>query len=525
MLLKLIGMAIMLVAISLQIKYFVHMFQLNSYGEKTQFNWYSKNPGKLLPCIFVFMFGEAVFLCTNVFENAPLFFKDETDCILLGVFALIMAFSYIENKNKTKKKLVFTTRVVRMYITDYILVAILLVIGFFGGNSGFASVMMATAFTFIPAIVIFGNIINRPIEKSVRNHYINDAKNILKSHSNLKIIGITGSYGKTSVKYYLNTLLKAKYNVLMTPESYNTPMGIVKTIRGNLKPVHEVFICEMGAKKVGEIKEICDIVHPQDGIITSVGPQHLETFLSLDNVKKTKFELADSLPEDGYLLVNGNDENIKAYNYDRTKVTYGVTEDCDYYAYDIEVSSRGTEFSVKVGEEECRFKTNIIGRHNVINIVGTIAMAHKMGITLKELRPQVRKLEGVPHRLQLLGRNGITIIDDAFNSNPTGSKAAIDTLALFEGTKILITPGMVELGSKEEELNMEFGRYAAKVCDYIFLVGINRTKPIHKGIMEAGFDETKVKAFDTLTEALDVMYALKDADKVVLLENDLPDNY
>lgn len=516
---KIITVLSVIISIIFQMKFFMHMFQLNSYNERTQLGWYKKNAVRNIPNVISIAMG--ISLCIVLQGNDKLV---KASLVIFAVFMIVFIAIYHESKARTKKKLVYTMRVKRMYITDFIIILAAIIVGFCM-ELPIGLLIYGIIYGCIPFIIILGNIINKPIEKAVNNHYIKEARAILKSHPSLKIIGITGSFGKTSVKYYLNTLLKAKYNVLMTPESYNTPMGVVKTIRGSLKPIHEIFICEMGAKKVGEIKEICDIVDPQDGIITSIGPQHLETFKSLDNVKKTKFELAEALPEAGLLLVNGNDENIKAYNYKKPYITYGVTEDCDYFAYDIQVSSKGTAFKVKIKDEECTFKTNLIGRHNVINIVGTIAMAHLMGISLVELKPQVRKLESVPHRLQLIGKNGITIIDDAFNSNPTGAKAALDTLNLFDGTKILITPGMVELGQKEEELNKELGRQAAEVCDYIFLVGINRTKPIYDGIVEKGFDKAKVIAYDTLGEALETMYSLNEPNKYVLLENDLPDNY
>ena len=127
---------------------------------------------------------------------------------------------------------------------------------------------------------------------------------MLQSCSNITVIGITGSYGKTSVKFYLNKLLSAKYNVLMTPESFNTPLGVVKTIRTSLKATHEIFICEMGAKNINDIKEICDIVHPKHGVITSIGPQHLESFKTVENVVKTKFELADAIDKNGMVFLN-----------------------------------------------------------------------------------------------------------------------------------------------------------------------------------------------------------------------------
>ena len=144
-----------------------------------------------------------------------------------------------------------------------------------------------------PFLVLAANFLNKPIEKAINRWFINDAKRILKSCPDLTVIGVTGSYGKTSVKFILKTLLEARFNVLATPESYNTPMGVVITVRNHLRATHEVFVCEMGARHVGDIKEICDIVHPNHGIITSVGPQHLETFFTLDNVKKTKFYVCE----------------------------------------------------------------------------------------------------------------------------------------------------------------------------------------------------------------------------------------
>jgi len=305
-------------------------------------------------------------------------------------------------------------------------------------------------------------------------------------------------------------------------------MGVVKTVRGSLKATHEIFVCEMGAKWVGDIKELCDIVHPQHGVITSIGPQHLESFKTLDAVKSTKFELSDALPEGGMLFLNADDENIKAHGSTRPFISYSIDADADYKAYDISVSERGTTFSVRTPEGESeQFSTKLIGRHNVLNIVGAIAISHKMGITLKELKGQVRRLEGVPHRLQLSDRGDMTIIDDAYNSNPSGTKAALEALSLFDGYRILVTPGMVELGAKQNELNREFGRNAAKVCDYVVLVGQKQAVPIKAGLLDEAYDESRIFIADTIEEALSHVYSIdsQGRKKIVLLENDLPDNY
>ena len=499
----------------------MHFFQLNSYRFDTHFKWLRQNFSRYLPhnTLAVLMLAIAL-IPFNV--NIKLFV-----CFVLLVIAIPF-----EWPRKGKKPLVHTPRVKRMFITIAVVTAAVIIASAAAfipdHHETIALVFLLVLYFFSEFMVLLANLINKPIELSVNAYYTRDAKHLLAACKDLTIIGITGSYGKTSVKYYLNTLLRAKYNVLMTPESYNTPMGVVKTIRGSLRATHEIFICEMGAKWVGDIKELCDIVHPKHGVITSIGPQHLESFKTLDAVKKTKFELADALPEDGMLFLNGDDENIRDHGCERPFISYSLGGEGDYVATDVSVSDRGTTFTVTApnGESE-QFSTRLLGRHNVLNITGAIAVSHKLGIPLRELKGQVRKLEGVPHRLELSEKNGATVIDDAYNSNPSGTKAALETFALFDGYKILVTPGMVELGEQQEALNREFGVNAAAVCDYVVLVGQRQAEPIKAGLLDAGFDEAKIYVADSIEEALTRVYALNTGDKkkVILLENDLPDNY
>lgn len=498
----------------------MHFFQLNSYRFDTHTKWIRENTRKYYLHAVL-----SVLALIAVFLEIPGQFKAYACAV---IFALACP---VEKPKKAKKPLVYTARVKRMLVTLALLVLIATGAGIPFVNTTHVTVyllILTVIYTLAPVLVLLANLINKPMELSINNGYIKDAKRILASCPELKIIGITGSYGKTSVKYYLTTLLRAKYNVLMTPESYNTPMGVVKTVRGSLKATHEIFVCEMGAKWVGDIKELCDIVHPQHGVITSIGPQHLESFKTLDAVKSTKFELSDSLPEGGMLFLNADDENIRAHGSNRPFISYSIDAEADYRAYDISVSERGTTFSVKTPEGESeQFSTKLIGRHNVLNIVGAIAISHKMGISLRELKGQVRRLEGVPHRLQLSDRGDMTIIDDAYNSNPSGTKAALEALSLFDGYKILVSPGMVELGAKQNELNREFGRNAAKVCDYVVLVGQKQAVPIKAGLLDEAYDESRIFIADTIEEALSHVYAVNSEGrkKIVLLENDLPDNY
>lgn len=516
------------------LRYNLHMFQLNGYKNGEHIHWLKKNVSRQYLLILIGILG-ALSMCLPGIVTLFL----QTAAVLI-----CMKYYLYLKKTNTKKKLVYTARVKRLILTDSILVILLLVLtGVFLGVSRIAGAFAILTMLQIIALVIV-NWINRPVEGMINQHYINDAKKKLRSVPDLTVIGVTGSYGKTSVKYYLDTLLKEHFEVLITPESYNTPMGVVKTIRSSLKPSHQIFICEMGARHVGDIKEICDIVHPEHGIITSVGPQHLETFFNMDNIVNTKFELADALPEVGLLFLNGDNEYIRNHSGKyKNKIFYTTGEWAKarelesqieegevsqyYQTGDVKLSRTGTEFTVTApdGEKET-FQMRLLGEHNVINVAGAVAVANTLGIPLKQLKVPVRRIQPVAHRMQLLERGNYTIIDDAFNSNPVGSRAAVETLKQFEGVRILITPGMVELGEKEEEYNYKFGTYAADCCDYILLVGEKHTAPIHKGVLESGFSQERCRVFEKLEDALSFAYSIKaEGHKFILLENDLPDNY
>ena len=525
-----------------------HMLQLNGYKTPEHSRWMKKNKNRYIL--------HAVLLCAQ-FLLIPLHGGLRTALVIvLCFFNAIIALLNKPGK-KFKKPLVYTARMKRMMITFGILVAIFYVIAVLKGEttvyicriwneahtdftydsmetrwfiSALPYILAGSALYLTPILVPLSNLINKPIEKAVQNWYINDAKRILSECPTLHKVGITGSYGKTSMKFYLDELLNSQYNTLKTPESFNTPMGVTITIRRDLKPTHEYFICEMGARRVHEIKELCGIADPHDGIITSVGPQHLETFGSIENVVNTKFELADHVKaKGGKIYLNGDNELIrkKAPEYPNA-VLYGLSEGNHYRATDISVSDRGTEFTVTAPNGETqRFSMKLLGEHNVQNVLGAIAYAHGTGISLDKLTLPVKRIAAVPHRLQLLDKGGnMTFIDDAYNSNPNGCRAALNVLGLFDACRILVTPGMVELGAKQEELNFEFGQEAAKACDHIVLVGKAQTVPIYNGIKDAGYDMDNVFVADSLNEALTHVNAYQtDKKKIVLLENDLPDNY
>lgn len=529
-------------------RHFIHMFQLNSYKPNVQKKWLKDNEKKyfltalicavlvliplvLLRALLQLNYSDTVSYIWTIyaFRVVPIITAVLSICVIIAK----------RPKKAYKTPLVYTARVKRLIATltalHILLFAIAAIIGLSSAYGligvwilflGLPSVMILL----LPYTVLFANLLNRPIEKAINRYYINDAKKILEScRPHLKVIGITGSFGKTSVKYFLDELLSVKYNVLKTPGNFNTPLGVVKTIRGSLRATHDIFLCEMGAKNVGDIKEICDIVHPDMGVITSIGPMHIESFKSIENVIKTKFELADAVAEkDGMIFANFDNEYIASECTHRNAVPYGIEIQDGYSVSELSISERGSEFDITApnGESE-HYYTELIGRHNVINIAGAIAVANSMGIGLKELKPAVRKLESVPHRLQLIDKGSYTVIDDAYNSNPSGTKAALETLSMTNGMKILVTPGMIELGDMQYKLNYEFGENAASVCDFIALVGKKQTEPIYQGLIASGYDSEKIYIAESLNDAMTKVYGLTSEGKrkIILLENDLPDNY
>ncbi len=506
----------MAVAITVNMLFHMHMFQLNSYKPKEHMAWLKGNVRRIVGVELWYVVAALLF-CLWIPGK------------IIGSLLLLLV-AYLQRPRKAKKPLVFTKRVNRMFVTTAIVFIAAFVGLFFLRDSAFYPLAAGVVLVVSPLVILLANFLNKPVEKYVTNWFINDAKRILNENSQLTVIGVTGSFGKTSVKFYLQKLLQAEYNVLVTPLNYNTTLGVVRTIRENLKPTHEVFVCEMGAKNVGDIKEICDLVHPKHGVITSIGPQHLESFGSIDNVIKTKFELSDAVGDDGFVFLNLDNEYIEKQSAknNRNNVTYGSqNKNALYRAYDIKATAKGSEFKMDIDGVTKEFKTSLIGMHNVQNVAGAIAVAHKLGVPVDKIVRQVRALEGVEHRLQLRKSAACTIIDDAYNSNPTGAKAALDTLAMFDGAKIIVTPGMVELGAKQYEENKIFGMEIAGVCDFVALVGESQTKPIQDGLKEAGYPASQLFIASDFNEAMTRVYNWNSEgrEKIVLLENDLPDNY
>ncbi|MCM1319419.1 MAG: UDP-N-acetylmuramoyl-tripeptide--D-alanyl-D-alanine ligase [Muribaculaceae bacterium] len=516
----------------------IHIFQQNSYRPERFMRWLKTHYMPAWRLVDV----ACLFLCMATLLPAGLAVIIISITLIVKMIVLLRA--------KYKKPLVFTKRVWRLYICTGVIAlagALPMMIKTYMATD---KDMMNTELRCAVSIVLLISILSwlvmliaayimTPVEKHINNGYRKDAMQRLAAMPELKIIGITGSFGKTSTKHYLHRILSEKYDTLMTPGSFNTPMGVIRTIREHLKPYNEIFICEMGAKQKGDIKEICDIVHPQMGIITAVGPMHLETFHSIDNVQSTKFELADALPSDGLVVVNDDFEYCANRPVDNVEVKrYAVvnTKNADYTVSDISYSSSGTDFTV-TGKDGTKLQlhTKLIGECNISNLMAAAIIALRLGVEPERIKYAVSQIEQVEHRLNVKRTpGGVTIIDDAFNSNPEGSRMAVDALSRFDGgRRIIVTPGMVELGDKEFELNRALGRHIAKKLDVAIIVGQYNREALLKGIEDVNNDanaehklpEDAIVVVDSFAESQQYLSTFLRAGDTVLYENDLPDTF
>jgi UDP-N-acetylmuramoyl-tripeptide--D-alanyl-D-alanine ligase len=524
----------------------LHMLQLDSYGNDRFLQWLAAQPRRRLVDLPSSL-CHVGFLVLALMQPTRLF----NGTVLLAGWLIcqagLLVYSWL-GAEKPKKPLVYTGRAQRILGTSLATSMVFMGVSTWVTLSGLQSDLTAplsySAVILIllaglvimqlsPLTTVLANILLSPVQRAINQTYLRRAQGRLRDVKPL-VIGITGSYGKTSTKYLLEHLLAGHRKVLKTPLSYNTLMGVCRVINDNLEADCQVFIAEMGAYRRGDIKELCDFVHPTIGILTAIGPQHLERFKTIDNVQATKYELIEALPSSGVAIFNNDDPRCRALA-DRTThvqvLRYGLDtagQALDLWAEDITMGPEGLAYTMGGKEGGCvAVRTRLLGHHNVLNILGACCAAIASGIPLTDVAKAIQDLPSVPHRLQLIDNgSGVTVIDDSYNSNPIGAMQALEVLGSFtSGQRILVTPGMVELGALEAQLNEELGAKAAEVCDYVVLVGVERTKPLVAGLQRKNFPEEKIRVVRDLKGATIVLSTIVGAGDTVLFENDLPDQY
>lgn len=511
---------------------FLQILQLSGYKIHGYNAWLKKTPGRYFSRIFMLAFIS--FACMMVFVSVvdglePQLYASYAGIAFYGLFSDVFIKRMYNAPKKTPLK---QTHRMNRLITCLVFVNILVNFTLLWVSNIFLPHVRYTIIAITPillsVLVPLCHFIMIPLEKLINQKYLNGAKSKLGKFPTLIKIGITGSFGKTSTKYILNTILSEKYSVCISPYSFNTEMGLTKVVLDYLKPDNQILIAEMGAKQVGDIRKLCDIIHPQYAILTSVAPQHLDTFWTIENIAKTKNELIESLPVYGHAVFNADNEICRELQQ-KCNVSSETTSLCDttcsVFAKDIKATSSGTEFVAVVHGEEIACKTRLVGMHNVTNILMCVAMAKKLELTNAQIAKGISKLKPVAHRLELSTSGGVKILDNSYNSSPESSVQSLATLALFSGRKIVVTPGLIELGNREFEENKKFGENIAKTADIAIVVNETNKESIVQGLTEGGMQPENIFTAPTLDHAqLKLKEILKKGD-IVLFENDLPDNY
>ena len=542
------------VKIIIQGIYLIHKLQQVGYSNAKMLTWLE---GAVYRKVLVWNLFElfipllVILIFYFVTKGQLSLYKWITSIVMVSVFMWKIAHPFIAGwmgpRANYKKPLVYTARVKRLMFTLCFLMFIILLLTFSSVIYPIESFSLSSwnflrynAFILLysvltPIFILIANLLNAPAEMLVRHIYFVKAKNKLKK-SQIDSIGITGSFGKTSTKFFLASILNSKYKTLTTPSSFNTPMGISKVLNGEDLNDYKYFTAEMGADHVGDIKELCNLVQPKAGIITAVGIQHLETFGTPENILKTKLELFDAIPDEGFGIYNydctmlRNEIAERSYNF--PLYTYSVEpqnfSNVDLHAKDIIQSREGLSFlAIFKDGRELKIKTGLLGRHNVQNLLAVILAAWKSGLSDKEIEFGMRNIEAVEHRLKRIDSgSGVLVLDDAFNSNYNGAIEAVNVLnEIGEHKKIIVTPGFVELGEMEEEQNRKFGNYMASKIDYAILVGGGKSMSIRDGLLDNGFIYDHIFYVNSLSEAQEVLAKILSFGDVVLFENDLPDVY
>lgn len=441
-----------------------------------------------------------------------------------------------------KKPLVFTSRMrrllavaglVSMALTTAIVAVLLLAPAPLGALAAAAACAIAPMLA--AAVLAVAVALSAPVELLVVRHYRRRAESTIRA-VRPTVIAVAGSYGKTSTKHILASLLTPHTPVLATPRSYNNLMGVTRTINELLQTRHRAFVVEMDAYGPGEIARMCRLCPPRISVVTAVGPQHLERFRSPEAIQDALLETVEALAADGTAIVYAGDEPSRALVARaasmRQTVTYAFAEewpDADVLVSGLSMGGDGCRFAWRSRRSSATYqlRCRLLGRHNALNVAAALAAVECLGLPLEPSVRAVSDLEPTEHRLQPLpGGAGVTVIDDSYNANPVGVRNALETLQAMDASqRILVTPGLVELGPREAEENRAFGRHAAAVCDHVVVVGSHNRLDLEAGLREGGMAAERVRAVESLEQATEALGALVRPMTVVLFCNDLPDPY
>ncbi len=499
------------------------VLQSSGYSNKKYFQWLKKK-GNLAFERFALL--SLICVMTSAVTALCFSFTGEWAAVISLAPYLLFFIVYLaaDKKIALRSKTVFTPRLKRLYVVlvlvfavvSYLLVTLLNFAAHVWENELFFCVRYVPLFVLqllaLPMLML-ANAISKIYEIPHNKKFVRAAKNKLKN-SDIKVVGITGSYGKTSTKFILGEMLSQKFRVLTTPASHNTPLGLALAVNNNELSDYDIFIAEMGARHSGDIAELCEICPPDVSLITGICGQHMESFKTFANLIKAKSEIL-SYTKDTAVIADDCYALFAEYSCPKIR--------CDCVS-EVECSSEGTAFTLTLGGESRRAETKLLGRHSAYNIGLAAEAAYLLGMNIDEITAAICKLEFIEHRLQLIKTNGVNIIDDGYNSNVKGARAALEVLGYFGGRKIVVTPGLVELGVLEESENFSLGKNLVGF-DKVILVGDTLVMPVKRGYEAGGGVSDNLVIKPTLDEARAEIQSFITKGDTVLFLNDLPDIY
>ena len=506
----------------------VHAFQMERYQLPVYNQWMRRNRDRFLKeNVVIGIVAVAVDWYLPILLS--LFIPVETTRTVLANWLVLAGFTAVatllalrDYHEPVRKPFALTERMRRLLIALCLLYAVLIVL------LEVLTIPPFVAYALAPYAAWLAGRIMDPVEARINQGFYDEARKKLRARNDLIKIGITGSYGKTLTKFILKEILSEKYEVLATPASYNTAMGISRVVNEQLQKKHQVFIAEMGAQHVGDIKHLVKLVRPQYGMITSIGPQHLDSFGSMANVADTKYELIDGLPEDGVaFFASDSGYTDRLFGMcKKEKYNAAVEQAGDFYMRAVEVTTgaKGTQFVLECsdgGRIYCR--TRLLGRSNVQNIALAAALAHRMGLTMEEIAAGVARLQPFEKKLQLI-RDERIVIDDSLNTSPAGAPEALSVLAEFPGRRIVMTSGFASEEGNADEINYAFGTQMKGCVDAVVLVGERqKLRPIVRGILSTGFPKNAIHLVEDTDDAADLLEEISGAGDTVLYEGELED--
>ncbi|MBV8549374.1 MAG: UDP-N-acetylmuramoyl-tripeptide--D-alanyl-D-alanine ligase [Alphaproteobacteria bacterium] len=500
---------------------YLHMFQQDDYNEVRllQWLWHTGSFDRRISIALVLIALLAVWVLSPSYA-----------ALAVALLFAVAAWREPDPRVAGKKKLVITQRARRILVMACLLQFLLIL----AVGIKMQPVAWVLAVQFVPLAVVIGNILLRPVEARIQAKIMREAVQRLQQVAP-KIIGITGSFGKTSVKHILGHVLEVNASTLYTPGSVNTLMGISRIIREKLPDQCRFFIVEMGAYGVGSITRLCRFTPPDLGIITAIGEAHYERFKSLDGVAHAKFELADSVwrKPDGQMVLH---QQTLSQPYAAGQVAAhrgqawvcGAGPDADAAVQDVQTTPQGLTLSLTWCGMTYALQVPLFGKHHADNVALAFVAAATLGIAPEKIVYALRTVPQIKHRLEVKKQGDMTLIDDAFNSNPRGFAEAVDVMALLasagQGRAILVTPGLVELGERHDQVHHDLGVHAAQKSDVVLAIAPDRIPDFITAIQQTAPGKTLL-LMPTMAAALAWVRDNARASDVVLLENDLPDLY